>query len=461
MKLAKSLKMWDVVFLNITAIIGLRWISLTAAGGNTSLVLWFAALLIFFLPQAFAVIELTTRLPGEGGVYLWVKTAFGDFHGFLTGWCYWTNNLVYFPNLLVYIAGISVFIAGGGYEALGENKLYVLFFSLAVLWGVMLFNYVGLRLGRWVNNVGGFGTWLTGTILILFGVIAVIKYGIANPMSGESFFTGLASMEKLSFWASICFGFSGLELASVLAGEVKTAQKAIPKAVVISGIAITAIYILGTLSLLVALPASDINIISGFLQGISAIGQRLGLGWTSNILALLITLGGIGGMMAWFTGAARMPFVAGIDRYLPEKFGKIHPKFGTPYIAVLVQGLIASVFILMSFIGATVKEAYLILLDTTMLVVFVPYAYMFASYIVLRARDNGSQNIIKIPKNDRVAYFFGLCGFITTLLAMIMAVVPPSETTSVLLYEIKVIGGFLMFVVGGGIIYWFNRKKVM
>jgi len=156
-KLTKALGLGDIVLLNVTAIIGLRWISLAASGGNVSLLLWLGALLLFFIPQAFAVIELTTRLPEEGGIYSWAKTAFGDFHGFLSGWCYWTNNLIYFPNLLVYIAGIAVFILGPSYQSVGETKAYILVFSLVALWGVTLFNVLGLKIGRWVNNIGGAG----------------------------------------------------------------------------------------------------------------------------------------------------------------------------------------------------------------------------------------------------------------------------------------------------------------
>ena len=124
---------WDVVLFNITAIVGFRWISVAAAGGNTSMTLWIAALAFFFLPQALAVMELTRRMPVEGGVYSWARSVFGDFHGFMAGWCYWTNNLVYFPNLLVYLAGISVFMAGSSYQELGESKPYVMAFSLLAI----------------------------------------------------------------------------------------------------------------------------------------------------------------------------------------------------------------------------------------------------------------------------------------------------------------------------------------
>jgi len=459
-KLAKSLKLWDIVLFNVTAIIGLRWISLAATGGNTSIILWLAALILFFLPQAFAVIELTTRLPGEGGIYLWTKQAFGDFHGFLSGWCYWTNNLIYFPNLLVYIAGISVFVLGDGYQALGENKTYVLLFSLLALWTVMIFNITGLKLGRWVNNIGGIGSWVSGTLLIIFGIIAVVKFGIANPMPLNSFFIDIFTFDKLSFWASICFGFTGLELAAVLAEEIKKPREVIPKATVYSGIIIASVYLLGTFSVLIALPASEINIISGFLQGIAAIGTKLGLGWTSQILALLIMLGGIGGLMAWFTGAARMPFVAGVDKYLPNGFGKVHPRFGSPYVAIIVQGAIATVFILMSFIGTTVREAYLILLDTTLLVYFVPYAYMFAAYLILRKRSIVTDNnIITIPRSNRMALIVGISGLFTTILAMVMSIFPDSSINNILLYEIKVLGGFLFFIVSGALIYLSGRNK--
>lgn len=460
MQLKRSLKLWDIVLLNVTAIVGLRWISLAAVGGNTSIVLWITALMLFFVPQAFAVIELTTRLPGEGGIYLWTKKAFGEFHGFLSGWCYWTNNLIYFPNLLVYIAGISVFVLGDGYQALGENKTYVMIFSLIALWVVMIFNIIGLKLGRWINNIGGISSWLSGTVLIAFGITAIVKYGIANPMPAESFFSDIITFDKLSFWASMCFGFAGLELAAVLAGEIKNPQKVIPKATIYSGIIITLVYLLGTFSLLVAIPTSDINIISGFLQGIAAIGTKLGMGWTSQILALLITLGGIGGLMAWFTGAARMPFVAGVDKYLPKAFGRVHPKFGSPHVAIIVQGIVATAFILMSFVGTTVREAYLILLDTTLLVYFIPYVYMFAAYIVLRRKKIGvNDNIITIPKNNFIATLVGISGLVTTIFAMIMSLIPGSGVINVFLYQIKVIGGFLLFVGVGAGIYWWGKYK--
>ncbi|MFC1513693.1 APC family permease [candidate division KSB1 bacterium] len=460
MKLSRTLGVRDIVLMNVTAIIGLRWISLAAASGNTSIILWLFALVFFFLPQAFAVIELTKRYPDEGGIYVWTKESFGNFHGFISGWCYWTNNLVYFPNLMVYIAGIAVYIIGGRYLEMGENKLYVLLFSLTAIWIVTFFNYIGLKTGKWLNNIGGLGTWLTGLVLIIFSFIALVKFGLANPMPPGSFVNGLMNFDNFTFWAAMCFGFTGLELASVLAGEVKDPQRSIPKAAIISGVVVACIYILGTAALLISLPKSEINIISGFLQGIAAVGERIGLGWTTGLLALLITLGGIGGLMAWFTGAARIPFVAGIDKYLPRSFGKTHPKYGTPHIAILIQALIASALIIMSFTGSTVEEAYLILLDTTILVYFIPYLYMFSAYFILgKSSKRADQPDRKRTFHNPLSQILAVSGFLTTLIAMITTLIPPEESGNAVLYEIKVIGGFMLFFVTGGVIYYTKTKK--
>ena len=460
MKLIRSLKLFDIVLLNVTAIIGFRWIALAAAGGNTSMVLWIAALLLFFIPLAFAVIELTSRLPGEGGVYLWTKKAFGEFHGFMSGWCYWSSNLIYFPHTLIFWAGISVFVIGDGFQAIGDNKSYVLLFSLLILGIMILFNFIGLKIGKWVNNIGGIGLWLAATILIIFGVVAIIKFGVANPMPIESFFTNIFSLDKLRVFAYLCFGFAGLELASVLAEEIKNPRKVIPKATIYSGVIITIVYLLGTFSILVTLPASEINIISGFMQGISAIATKLGLERASQFIALFITLGGIGGLMAWFMGAARMPFVAGVDKYLPYQFGKIHPKFGTPYIAIFVQGAIAIGFLFMGFVGSTVKDAYLVLLDTSLLVYFVPYLYMFSAYIVIRNKNiKENDNNISILQNRMIAKIVGLVGLLTTLFAMILNLVPSPSTSNIMLHEIKVIGGFSVFILVGAGIYWWGKNQ--
>lgn len=453
--LKKTLGLTDVVLLNVTAIVGLRWIALAAAGGNSTVLLWVLALLIFFIPQALAVITFTNLYPGEGGIYLWVKNTLWDFAGFLTGWCYWTSNLVYFPNLLVYIAGTSVFIWSADQLGWAASKFYIMLFSLFILWMVIIANLIGLEKGKWLSNIGGIGTWITGLLLIAFAAVVMIGQGPANSMSMDTFRIKGIDMENISFLASICFAFCGFELAPILAGEIRDPRKTILKSVFISGLIITAIYILGTLALLSAIPASEINIITGFLQGFSVVSNKIGLGWVNPIAALLITVGGIGGLMAWFTSSARLPFVAGIDRFLPPQFARLHPKYQTPHIAILIQGLISSVFIIMSFIGSTVEEAYLVLFDMTLLVYFVPYAAMFLAFIKIMTQTRSDRSTGPAWLN----LLLGVSGFLTTLAAMGLSFLPPEDVSSKIWFELKIGGGFMAFLATGVLIYMFSQSS--
>jgi amino acid transporter len=243
----------------------------------------------------------------------------------------------------------------------------------------------------------------------------------------------------------------------VLAGEVEDAERTIPRAVVTSGVAIACIYVLGTLALLVALPAEEISVVSGILQAIAAVSERLGVAWLTAPLALLVTLGGLGGLMAWFTGAARMAFVAGIDRFLPAGFGKLHPRWGTPYVAVIVQAAVAVAFVLMSFVGATVEEAYLVLLDTCVLVYFVPYVYLFAAYLRLRRRQPSAPPAF--PRRRSIGVFLGSAGLATTVLAMTMAAVPPAGTANATAHVAKTLGGFLGFLLAGAAVYLYETRR--
>ena len=182
----------------------------------------------------------------------------------------------------------------------------MLAFSLVGLWLVWGANYVGLGLGTWIPNLGGVSTWLAGLALVTAGFIAYLRLGAATDLGLASFFEGVISYEKLSFWSTICFAFAGMELASVVSGDVDQPARTIPRAVVLSGIGIAFVYVVGTLALLVALPTSEINVITGFLQAIVAVSDRIGFGGAGNLIAALVTLGGLGGLMAWFAGAARL-----------------------------------------------------------------------------------------------------------------------------------------------------------
>jgi amino acid transporter len=448
----------DLVLFNLVAVLGLRWLATGAKAGPSALALWLLAALFFFVPQGLVVIELSSRFPEEGGIYQWTKRALGEKHGYLCGWCYWINNVLYYPNLLISTAVIATFVIGKGESAMASDWTYVLTATLVCLWLAVALNIVGMGTGKWLQNAGGVGTYIPGVILVVLGAaMALTGHPSANPITRENVAPNLRSLEGLNLWASIAFAFAGLELSSSLGGEVREPKRTLPRAILISAPLIAAAYILGTGAVLWLVPRGEINVVSGFLQATSNGAKQISpsLWWLAPLAAAAYTIGNIGGVGAWLTGPARVAFSIGLDRYFPPAFGRVHPRWKTPYVAILVQATLASMFLLISVLGrgTTVEKAYLIILDTQLLIYFIPYIYLFVSFLVHR-RTPAPPETVRLPGGSPVAWLVGVSGLSVALFAMIVAMVPPDGETNVLLFEAKVVGGALAFILFGGAVYW-------
>src|SRR6202047_3643645 len=175
--LRRVLGRWDLVLLFVVAVFNLNVVPSIAANGGVTGWLWLISLLLFFWPQGIAVIELAHRFPGEGGVYLWAKEVFGDFQGFLSGLCYWTNNMMYVPTIMLYFVGVSVFVLGPGHAALADNKVFALTASIVLLTILVVLNVIGLGIGKWINNVGAIGTFFAAAVLIGLGGFIWLRFG--------------------------------------------------------------------------------------------------------------------------------------------------------------------------------------------------------------------------------------------------------------------------------------------
>jgi amino acid transporter len=441
-KLHRTLGTRDLVLFNLAAGVGLRWIALAAQIGPSSLALWVLGFLLFFLPLGLVVAELSSRIPGQGGLYLWSKAAFGDVHGFIAGWSYVISNIFYFPSMLLFGAGVFLYVGGGDWLALGESATYNWAFCLLALWLATLLNILGLKRAKWLNNIGGITTPLVGALVLLGGVLALHAYGAATPITAPGLLPHFTSMASLATFAAIAFAYDGLELAPLMGGEIKDPQRTIPRALLISGGLIVSIYVLGTLSLLVALPAEEIDTISGIPQALEAVGSRVGIPVFGVLAAALLTISQVGGLGAWVTGTARLPFVFGIDRYLPKAFAAVHPRSGSPHVALLTQGVLTTIVLIGAISGSTIHEAFALLIDMTVILAFVPLLYMFAALPILRRRAMGSNSgVTLVPGGPIMCWVTAGAGFAVTLLAIVVAMIPPEDNTNPSLFLIKVLGG--------------------
>jgi glutamate:GABA antiporter len=459
--LTRVLGLRDMVLFNLVAVVSLRWVATAAAAGPSSITLWILAALLFFIPQGLAVTDMAARFPEEGGIYFWTKRAFGDGHGFLCGWCYWVNNILYYPNLLMSTAVVGTYAFGQGETGLADKWIYVLPATLGALWLAVGLNIVGMRTGRWLQNLGALATYVPAVLLVGLGVRAALTRKSATPLSLHTLVPNFGEFSELNLWASIAFAFAGLELCAVMGGEVRDPRRTLPRSVLISAPLIAGLYLTGTAAVLWLIPSGDVRIVSGFLQAISAGLRELGwgLGWLASTAAALFVIGNVGGVGAWLAGPARVAFVIGLDRYFPPAFGRVHPRWHTPYVAILTQAVLATVFLLVSVLGkgTTVEKAYLIVLDTMLLVYFIPYIYLFIAYLVVRLREPvAAQGAV--PRSRAAAAVTGVAGLGLTLFAMVLATIPPSDTAEPWLFRVKVIGGAGFFVMLGLLIYWRGRR---
>ncbi len=454
--LRRALGRADLVLLFVVAIFNLNVLPSIAANGGVTVWLWIVALVLFFWPQGVAVIELANRFPGEGGVYLWAKEVFGDFHGFLSGWCYWTNNMMYVPTVMLYFVGVSVFVLGAGHESLADSKTFALSVSVILLALLVILNIVGLGVGKWINNLGAVGTGIAAALLIGLGVFVAARFGIT--VTPADFKIPANPRFVLNSFGVICYALVGLELASVMGDEIQNPQRILPSAVAWGGVLSGLLYIGATLTLLIAVRKEDLNVLQGVVQAVRQMSQHVGIGWIVIPFAFLLSLSIAGIGSAWLGGSARIPFVAGLDSYLPAWLGKIHPKYGTPYAALIVHAIVSLILVVLTFslTGASVQESFQRLLSLSVVLQLIPFVYIFCALLRIAFR----KPFIKAHYSRATLILAGMSGCLTTVLGIVLVFFPAQQIKSLLSYEIWMFGGTLCFIGMAAFFFFvYGRRK--
>ncbi len=451
---------WDVLLFNIAAVLGPRWIAAAAHNGTSSISLWIIAALCFFVPTALVIIELSTRYPSEGGLYVWSKEAFGEFHGFVAGWTYWVYSFFYFPGLLLASASMSAYIGGAGFGALSHDKRFLIGASLALLFVAVVLNIIGLNIGKWLQNAGGVGTYIPLLMLVVVAAVLWHRQGSATQFTWSNMLPHW-NWDTVNFWPQIAFAFVGLELASAMSEEIRDPRRTFPRAIYGSGALIAIIYIVATIAVLAILPATAVNVDNGAFQAITIASTILKIGAFGMIAAFLVTIGNAGGVGTTVAGIARIPFVVGIDHYMPAAFGKIHPKWRTPYVAILVQALISAAVLLLSQINEKAQYAYQGLVAAATILYFIPFLYMYAAAIKLAGRPDRTtdSHAVLIPGGKLGVWIAGSLGFLVVSMGIILSFIPPGESENKFIFEVKLVLGTAAAILVGLVLYYRGAKE--
>jgi len=447
----------DVMLFYVVTGVSLRWIATAASAGPSAVIIWFGAWLMFYTPLALSVVELSSRYPQEGGLYVWSKLAFGDFGGFLAAWIYWTSNLPYFPAVLYFAGSNLLYMRGDRFTYLASDARFYVLFSILCLAVITLMNVVGLDVGKWLHNVGAVAMWLPVVIIVGMGLIARNRFGSATSFHVTVMIPSI-SFKDMIFWSSLIFALGGCETSSFMGEEIKNPRRTIPWALFAGGLVVTFCYVGGTIGVLLALPPDQVNNLQGLMQAITRSAGRIGFFWVIPITAFIIALSNLGAASAYLAAGARLPFVAGIDRLLPPIFGRLHPRWGTPYIALILQAICGVVFIFLGQAGTTVKGAYDVLVSMGIITYFLPYLFLFGAMFRLQY-EPAEPEVIRVPGGKPTALLLSCVGFLTSLLTIALSFVPSPEETNPMLAVFKVVGGTAVLVVAGALLFWWGKRN--
>ncbi len=451
----------DIVFMNVIAILSLRQIPNVAPYGASAMVLWVIAALCLFFPLAMVCGELSTGWPKDGGIFVWIKEAFGKRIAWIVVVCFLFSCVLFFPLMLQF--GFTAL----GYlfnDSLAENKAFIGIGSAVIFWLLTYMNIRGMQWTKIINSVSACcGVFIPATIMIL---LAIVWLATGHNMQTDyavaaAWVPDLSHWDTIVFLSSMMFAFAGLEVAPMIAGRTRNPQRDFPRAMAVSAAVIVSVYMLGTWALNTLLPAGKTDIVAGVMQAMRSAADTLHMPWLLPVMAICMFFGVLGQINSWLVGPIYMLQEASReDNLLGERVGKLHPEYQTPAFALVMQAIIVSVLCFSTFVSPSVAAAYWMLTALTTITYFIPYLVMFPAFYRLRIIRPDTPRSFKVPGRVLPVLLPAL-GFISIAFAVCLLFIPPSQIDmgGYFQYAGKIIGGAALAVIVAEITYHRAQRR--
>jgi len=453
----RSLRFWDLALYAVAMNLAIRWIAPAAAAGPASMPLWGLAMFGFMGPLVIASAELTGRFPGEGGIYAWTGQTLGPFIGFLCGWLYWTCNLPFFSGLIYFIVNVLGVAAGPRVQAALADPVIFLAVSLFLASAVAALHLMGLGVGKWLSSLGAAASLGVLAILIAAAVVLASRHGPATNFVKASYAPPLDA-NGAALWATMVFAFGGPEALAFLRNDVKGGLPQILRVLTLVGLTLAVAYIMGTGAMLTIMKPEEASRLSGLPDAVSLSLTRLGLGVLAPAALLLLALAMLGSYSSWFGVAARLPFVVGVDRYLPSAFGRRDPKTGAPVMAIIAQTVILLALVVLGQAGASVKAAYDFLVSMSVLTYTLPFVFLFVVYLIVQTRP-APAGAWTTPGGAPVGRLIGVVGLIVTSSAIACTLVPSPDAGDQLGAVVKLLVASAVLIAMGVGVYTVASRR--
>ncbi len=425
MSTQRTLSVLSLIMINLAALGGIRTWAPMAESGFTSVFFLLFGVLTFFIPVSLITAELATTWPQSGGVYAWIRQAFGHRLGYLAIWLLWVQNMLWFPTMLSFLASSITFIFD---PELSQSKPLTFAFAILLFWGATLVNLRGTKASSFLSSIGAIcGTFIPSILLVALGIW---WFSDAKPIeisfTWDAFVPNLKSVEQMALLAGIIISILGIEMSAVHAAEVKNPQKNYPKAILLSSIMLILFSILGVLSIAMVVPKAKLLLSAGCLQAFAFFFHSLNQPWLIPVMALIITVGGLGSLATWIMGPAKGLIAAAQNEDLPALLRKTNGK-GVPKNFLILQASIVSILSIAFLFLPTVNAAYWIFLVLTTQLYLVMYFLLFAAVIKLRKTDPNTPRPFKVPGGKIGLWCFSTVGFLSSLFALVIAFFPPAQ----------------------------------
>ncbi|MBM3196472.1 MAG: amino acid permease [Chlamydiae bacterium] len=455
----RSISLFVLTMMNLAAIISLKTWPFAASFGLGSVLLILCVIIGFMIPVAFISAELATAWPQTGGVYIWVKEAFGHKIGFLAVWLLWIENVVWYPTILTFIAGAIGYTFG---DNLANNPWFTAISINVIYWGMTLFNLRGLKeSGIFTSYSVILGTLIPGALIILMGLGWYFSGNkVEIPIDTKSILPDVGTIASLAVIAGLVESYSGIEMNAVHAADVQNPQKSFPISIFITILVLTLFSTLGTLSVAMVLPSSTISFTSGGIETVAYIFQKYNLSFLTPIVGLFIALGALASLSTWIIGPSRGLLTAARFGDLPPVLHKTNKK-GMPLGMLILQGVLVSIISTLFILLPSVGHSFWILEAMVAQLYIIMYILMFAAAICLRYTQPQVWRPFKVPGGAIGFWLTNIIGFIVFLFVLVIGFIPPSELGSADLkvYEIVQVAGMIFFVAAPFIITLFKKPS--
>jgi amino acid transporter len=450
--LRKELGLPALVLTQIMFIVGSGWVGTAAKLGTGHVVFWLAAMALYYLPQAAVVIYLNRLMPLEGGLYQWATVGFGEFGGFLTAWNLWAFAILILATFGVMMATNLSYLAGTSAVWLTGAAWYTPVVSATMVIAITILALFGLRIGKWMQSIGGAAQILTYAALLIVPFIALARGRITEFHPFAASLPPLTAL-NLNLLGKMALGaLSGFEYVAILAGETKNPARTIGRSVVIASPIIAVMFIMGTSTVVALVPKDQIDLVSPIPQTLTIAFQGMGaVSMIAPLLIALLLLRQIGNVSLMFAGTTRLPMVAGWDGLLPKWFTRLHPRYLTPANSILFVGGLTLAITLAGQVGVGLQEAFQVLENAGG--IFYAFAYISLFSIPLFAAHRLAE---RPPLWLRLA---ALSGLGMSVLYSVLSIFPIIDVADWRIFSAKIVAVLVGANVAGVAIFALGRRR--